>query len=565
MSGYGNNAMGFGVLNSNTTGYYNVAMGHVALNSNTDGYLNNAIGYQALYNNKSGQSNNAFGAYSLKNTTTGIFNNLPAGNYSIGLSDGNGCSSLPQLVSLTEPLTPITITTTSPVQPLTCPNVPDGIINLNISGGTGPNYTYLWSNGQTTQNLEGVNAGKYWVTIIDAVGCTMVDTFIVRGPDMLLITDSLITTAKCVHREVGVDDIGAIQIIKTTGGTGNRTYLWDFPLTVPATDSIIKNLSAGVYNVIITDGAGCKYPHSFTVPSDPAFYMNADAVKDTSICYGISIDLLAKTNETNNPLIRTYTYGWYELPETTTTVNTSSTFRISPLVPTNYLLKIKNDGLCISSDTVKVKVYPKIDLSIPQYISAVEDTIISILSGIRYNMDVNTAITVSPAFTWEPAILFNPADSWNSEIYFDNTISDQIPVNRRVDILDPLTGRRNSYILIDINALTVEGCKDSLRLYAKLVDKLTFGNIFSPNGDGKNDLWTVPKNYLFPDLEIEIFNRWGALVWSAKGDDAAKGWNGRTNRGNELPIGTYYYVIKYNINTTDGKWSPITGSITIVR
>jgi len=45
----------------------------------------------------------------------------------------------------------------------------------------------------------------------------------------------------------------------------------------------------------------------------------------------------------------------------------------------------------------------------------------------------------------------------------------------------------------------------------------------------------------------------------------AKGWDGRTKGGNELPVGTYYYVLKYNAPSESGKWDPITGSVTIIR
>jgi gliding motility-associated-like protein len=123
----------------------------------------------------------------------------------------------------------------------------------------------------------------------------------------------------------------------------------------------------------------------------------------------------------------------------------------------------------------------------------------------------------------------------------------------------------NEYILVDVIARTEMGCTDSLRLYATIVDDISFGNVFSPNGDGINDVWRVPKNYLFPDLSIEIFNRWGSLIWSATGDKAAKGWDGKSNSGNQMPIGTYYYVIKYNIEAQGANWKPITGSVTIVK
>jgi len=456
----------------------------------------------------------------------------------------------------------ISITATTPADPLKCPNVPEGNVYLVPSGGT-PDYTFLWSNGQTTQDLVGVVVGSYSVTITDAVGCTMSKTITVDGPEMFRITDSLITPAKCSYLMEG-DDIGSIQINSTTGGTPNFTYLWDFPASNPTEGALINKLSSGDYTVTITDGNECTYTHSFFVPSDPNFYMKAYAGKDTSLCLSDSISIFANPQGPSNV---DYTYSWYIIPDISgVPVSIDSTYKISPSTNTSYYLEIRNEVGCFSNDTVDIGVYPRVDLSVPLYITAVQDSIISILSGTSYNMDVIAgSLTYPTTFNWEPAILFSPADSWNSSIYSDDAIFAQIPESRKVELFDPQTRRYSNFILVDAKAVTSVGCADSLRLYARFVDKVSFGNVFSPNGDGINDLWQVPKNYLFPDLEIEIFNRWGALVWSASGDNAIKGWNGRTNKGNELPIGTYYYVIKYNINTSDGKWTPVTGSITIVR
>jgi len=251
-------------------------------------------------------------------------------------------------------------------------------------------------------------------------------------------------------------------------------------------------------------------------------------------------------------------------------LSTDSSYTVKPQETTSYYLEIRNDGGCFSSDSIQVGIYPKIGLNIPPYISAVQKidnlNIVSILTGTSYNMDVNTTNTdYSTTFTWEPAVLFEPADTWNSSIEYTDAIKPLIPLQNWVDLKDPYTHRTSKYIKVYVKALTDKGCKDSLTLYVKLVNSLGFGNVFSPNGDGINDKWEVPKDYLFPDLEIEIYNRWGAMVWSAKGDNAAKGWDGKTNNGNDLPIGTYYYIVKYNIHTSESDWSPITGSVTIVR
>ena len=66
-------------------------------------------------------------------------------------------------------------------------------------------------------------------------------------------------------------------------------------------------------------------------------------------------------------------------------------------------------------------------------------------------------------------------------------------------------------------------------------------------------------------MQVEVFNRTGMLVWKAKGEEIAKGWDGTTYSGKaELPLGTYYYVIKFNHGDQKG-WEPKTGSVTIVR
>ncbi|NVO08324.1 MAG: gliding motility-associated C-terminal domain-containing protein [Bacteroidales bacterium] len=489
-----------------------------------------------------------------------VFTGLSADTYTVVVIDDNSCTVVSAPVVLGMINIDLTATQT------TCKKTNDGQISLSIIGGNAP-YTITWA-GRTLGSLPafdnltsitGLAPDWYIAKVVDFDGLSIKDSILITDPKILTVS---IDTARCSYLKETRDDVGRIEILSTTRGIGSDlTFKWNYPPSNPNTGLVIDSISSGNYKVTVTD-AGCAYDSSFYVPYDPKYYMNAYAVKDTNICYGVSLDLKAKTN---GPLNRTYTYSWYKIPETAgVPLSTNTTFRISPKDSSKYYLEIRNDGFCFSSDTVKVGVYPKIGLHVPLYISAIqEDTIISILSGTTYNMDVNVANTQFPTtFRWEPSIIFIPPDSWNSEIYIDDASYSQLP---KVEIFDPKIRRNSTYVPIKAIAETSVGCSDTLNLYAKLVNKISFGNVFSPNGDGNNDTWKVPKEYLFPDLEIEIFNRWGALVWSAKGDKAAKGWDGRTNGGNELPIGTYYYVIKYNIQTSSGNWKPITGSITIVR
>ncbi len=87
--------------------------------------------------------------------------------------------------------------------------------------------------------------------------------------------------------------------------------------------------------------------------------------------------------------------------------------------------------------------------------------------------------------------------------------------------------------------------------------------VFTPNDDGYHDTWRIAlienNRYRFANAVIEIFDRWGRLVYrSEKGYPDA--WDGTNMRGKQLPLGSYFYVINMN----NGK-KPITGSVTIVR
>ncbi len=71
-------------------------------------------------------------------------------------------------------------------------------------------------------------------------------------------------------------------------------------------------------------------------------------------------------------------------------------------------------------------------------------------------------------------------------------------------------------------------------------------NAFSPNNDGNNDTWLYKKPS--EQYQIEIFSRWGNVVWNNIDNLSISEWDGTDNNGNQLPDGTYFYTIK-----VDGK------------
>jgi gliding motility-associated-like protein len=87
---------------------------------------------------------------------------------------------------------------------------------------------------------------------------------------------------------------------------------------------------------------------------------------------------------------------------------------------------------------------------------------------------------------------------------------------------------------------------------------LIIPNAISPNDDNINDVWNIGMIYLYPQIEIKIFNRWGELLWKSE-RGYPKPWDGRSN-GTPLPIDSYHYIIDLHNGT-----KPIVGNVTIVR
>ena len=141
--------------------------------------------------------------------TTDTATNLAAGTYLVTVSDAGGCSST---VSETVTQPDSVLTAGASTANVTCNGLSNGDVDLTASGGT-PRYTYHWTGGTTSQNLTGVVAGTYTVTVTDAHGCTVTASATVTQPASALTVSDSVTNAGCAG-----SNSGAI-ILTVTGGT----------------------------------------------------------------------------------------------------------------------------------------------------------------------------------------------------------------------------------------------------------------------------------------------------------------------------------------------------------
>ncbi len=183
---------------------------------------------------------------------------LAAGNYSVTVTDANGCTASSGTLAVTQPSAAISITPT--VTNVLCNSNSTGAISISVSGGTSP-YTYAWTGPSsftaTTQNISSRPAGTYSVTVTDASGCTATYTGTITQPTALSLTTA-VTNETCPSGTGSSN--GAIDLT-VSGGTAAYTYLW----VGGATTQDRTGLAAGTYSVTVTDANSCTASRSVTV------------------------------------------------------------------------------------------------------------------------------------------------------------------------------------------------------------------------------------------------------------------------------------------------------------
>ena len=170
--------------------------------------------------------------------------NLPAGNYSVTVTDGDGCTYTASTL-IEEPDAIIVVG--NPTEE-TC-NLSNGTITTSVSGGTG-DYTYAWTpSGSTLANPTGLAAMDHTVVVTDANGCTGSLVVTVDAPNAL--TGSVSSTN--VSCDSGLDGQISATIL---GGNGPYSYLWS---PIGGTESVATNLPAGTYTLLVTDADACEF------------------------------------------------------------------------------------------------------------------------------------------------------------------------------------------------------------------------------------------------------------------------------------------------------------------
>ncbi|MEI8136193.1 MAG: gliding motility-associated C-terminal domain-containing protein, partial [Bacteroidota bacterium] len=469
-----------------------------------------------------GTSTSAPITYSWSNgTNLSTVSNLCNGAITLTVtSPTNGCISV-QSFSLTDNPA-LQLSLVNIIQPK-CHDDCNGSITLVPSGGTLP-YTFTWSPAGVSNPQTSLCAGPstaaivYSATITDAKGCIASTSNTLINPSLVVITPTVINSS-CSSVADGSLNIGV------NGGTPAYTYTWTGSAAFTASTQNLGGVFAGTYLLDITDNNGCTT--STTLDVVPTISVVALAGNDVTVCPTPSVTI------TGTNSFGAVSYAWFLLPDNTNSVsNTLIYFAPTPTpAPGSYtyvLVAISSVSACTDQDTVVVSTYslPLVD------------------AGPTYTIPVFSNVTIggNPTALGSFTLSWSPSFSLDDPSVLNPVASNTINTVYTVTVVDLVTGCTSS---------------DTMTVFLYPVIKISSG--FSPNGDTKNERWIIDYMDQFPDNTVEIYNRWGELLYYYNN------YNGQFDgkfKGKDLPVGTYYYVINLN---HPAYTKPFTGPLTIFR
>lgn len=442
--------------------------------------------------------------------TTPSANGLCEGTYILQVTDGAGCIASQQVdIEGAEDI----FFSNPTVFAAQCAGECSGEAFSVVNGGALP-YTFSWTpaaTGSNTSHISDACAGTYTVTATDQNGCSLSQDVTVTEPLPMALAIDSIHDALCADSDDGFINITA------SGGTPGYTYAWTGN-GYSSNEEDIDSLFPQQYVVTITDANGCTLTDSVAV--DTLIVVIADAGQDTAFCFGSPLNIVGTATGTTG-----LSYQWVDEAGTPVGIDSLLNESLSPGIYTFYFEAFTGD--CSDMDSVIIEIY---DLP---FVDAGPD--VDIIKGEE------TAIGGSPtgpsgsSFSWSPFFEMNDSTLANPTVEPDTTIT---------------------YVVFVVSP---DGCVGQDTMVVNVFPDIVFPNGFSPNGDGVNEFWEIDFIEEFPESVVEVYNRWGDLLFRSVG--YVEKWDGNFN-GKPLPVGTYYYVITLNHPLYP---EPYTGPITILR
>jgi gliding motility-associated-like protein len=438
--------------------------------------------------------------------STNTFNNLAPGNYALTIRSRNGCDFVKNF-SIKEGTGPQPGISDQTV----CPDAA-----ATFDGG---NFAqWQWSNSSTQKTTSITQPGTYFITVTDAKGCTGTDSFTLQNHPAVTASATAPEKLTCSKGQVSIGSAGS-----STGA--GITYTWT------TANGTIQS-GANSPSATVTEGGSYQLvvQNSQTNCADTA---TANVVEEGKQITGIDLQVLdVQCFADSNGQIIVAAVGSGAAPFTYKLNN--GTFQngdeFDNLKPGTYTLTVRGADGCEAQAGTTLKAPAKITVSI----TAPADKL-SPGSNAKLPSTL-TGAQGTVTYAWE-----GPALSCTNCV--EPSVSPIFLSRYTLTVTDAQGCTASAFAIVDVNS-----------------DKGQ--DIITPDDDGINDglefeeLNTEPAKSM---NDIIIFNRWGQPVYTAK--PYANEWTGKDKSGNNLPEGTYYYVL----NLRDGQKEVIYGSVLLVR
>lgn len=300
--------------------------------------------------------------------------------------------------------------------------------------------------------------------------------------------------------------------------SGAATYNWIGPNGFVSNTAIgqvtnAASINAGLYTLIGENSFGCQTTLTKSVIINPKPIASVSFI-DTTICKNTTFDLLALGGGT---------YNWF--PATYLSSTVAQTPTVTGVENILYKVEITNAEGCKDTASVQVNV-----VKIP-VVNAGPDQILISNSTAQLNGTING----------------------NYSNYFWTSV---VPLSNP-NILNPTVQILNDTKFY-LTANAVRNCGSATdSVLVSVFSKIFIPNVFTPNGDGVNDIWNIPALKAFPNHTLKLYNRYGQIIFESKNGIAS--WDGNY-KGELQPTGTYAYFVDLNNGTPFFK-----GTILLIR
>ena len=518
---------------------------------------------------------------------------LGAGNYTLTVTDANGCMATSGPYAITDSPGPVIDETNVLIADENCGQSDGSVTGLTVSGGSGT-ITYDWNNGLSNQlNLTGVGTGSYTLVVTDANGCTDTSSAFnvnsIGGP-VIDISNMVITDEGCLGND------GSITGITVSGGNPGYTFDWNGNAT-PSAD--LTGASAGNYTLTVTDNSGCaSVVGPFVIGTVNITPIVATINTDLTICAGDLVTISGSASGGGSGL--TYVIDDNGNPISSGTLTGgSTTFDVNPTMTTTYCITVVDScGSVPATACFTVTVDPLFAPIITATDTAAcgsLTTTVTVPAGLYASVDwdfgdgTGTATGETATYTYNSVGTYtvtvtvtngagcSETFTYGSQMHvfatpnanFTATPQPAILPNANVSFTDQSTGGVNTWqwdfagqgssssqdptfdftpsgvgvYPVSLTVTTPDGCTDVVTIDILVIEELPaiiIPNVFTPNADGSNDVFEI-QNLPAGNHDMQIFNRWGQLIF--KTNDYLNNWDGYTSTGLQVPEGTYYYVL----------------------